>query len=60
MWNFSANVGKTKWCFLPFRSESSGLALEHSEGRGFDPCQMLDGSGVKAMQGPIPVPNSGS
>ncbi len=29
-------------------------------GRGFDPCQMLDGSGVKAMPGSIPTPNSGS
>jgi hypothetical protein len=28
----------------------SGRALDsRSEGRGFDPCPMLDGSGVKAM-----------
>jgi len=27
---------------------------------GFDPCPMLDGSGVKAMPGSIPTPNSGS
>jgi len=38
---------------------SSGRALgSQSEGRGFDP--MLDGSGVKAMPGSIPTPNSGS
>jgi len=30
------------------------------EGRGFDPHPMLDGSGVKAMPGSIPAPNSGS
>ncbi len=31
-----------------------------SEGRGFDPCPMLDGSGAKAMPGLMPTPNSGS
>jgi len=31
------------------------------EGRGFDPCPMLDRSGVKAMPGSmISAPNSGS
>jgi len=30
------------------------------EGRVFDPHPMLDGSGVKAMPGLIPAPNSGS
>jgi len=30
------------------------------EGRGFNPRPMLDGSGVKAMQGLIPAPNPGS
>jgi len=40
---------------------SSGRALgSRSEGRGFDPCPMLDGSGVKAMPGSIPTPNFGS
>ena len=40
---------------------SSGRALgSRSEGRGFDPSPMLDGSGVKAMQGLISTPNSGS
>jgi len=40
---------------------SSGRALgSQSEGRGFDPCPMLYGSGVKAMPGSIPTPNSGS
>ena len=40
---------------------SSGRALgSRSEGHGFDPCQMLDESGVKAMPGYIPTPNSGS
>ncbi len=39
---------------------SNGRALgSQSEGRGFDPCPMLDGSGVKAMPGSIPTPNSG-
>jgi len=38
------------------------LAVEYSahdwnlEGRGIDPCPMLDGSGVKAMPGSIPAP----
>jgi len=32
--------------------ESCGLAVEYSpHDRGFDPCPMLNGSGVKAMQG---------
>ncbi len=36
---------------------SSGRALgSRSEGCGFDPCPMLDGSGVKAMPGSIPTP----
>jgi len=40
---------------------SSSRALgSQSEGHGFDPCPMLDGSGVKAMPGLIPTPNSGS
>jgi len=40
---------------------SSGRALgSQSEGCGFDPCPMLDGSGVRAMTGSIPIPNSGS
>jgi len=30
------------------------------EGRGINPLPMLDGSGVKAMPGLIPAPNSGS
>jgi len=39
---------------------SSGRALgSQLEGCGFDPRPMLDGSGVKAMQGLIPAPNSG-
>ncbi len=37
----------------------SGRALG-SQSDGFDPCPMLDGSGVKAMPGSIPTPNSGS
>ncbi len=40
---------------------SSNRSLgSRSEGHGFDPCPMLDGSGVKAMPGSIPTPNSGS
>jgi hypothetical protein len=40
---------------------SSGRALgSRSEGRGFNACPMLDGSGVKAMPGLIPTPSSGS
>jgi len=40
---------------------SSGRALgSWSEGSGFDPRPMLDGSGVKAMPGLIPTSNSGS
>jgi len=40
---------------------SSGRALgSQSEGRGFDPLPMLDGSGVKATPELIPTPNSGS
>ncbi len=31
-----------------------------SKVRNYDPCPMLDGSGVKAMLGSIPTPNSGS
>jgi len=39
----------------------SGRALgSWSEGHEFDPRTMLDGSGVKAMTGSIPTPNSGS
>jgi hypothetical protein len=39
---------------------SSGRALgSQLEVHGFDPCPMLDGSGVKAMPGSIPTPNSG-
>jgi len=36
------------------------LAHDRKEGRGFNPHPMLDGSGVKAMPGSIPAPNSGS
>jgi len=44
-----------------FLCQSCGLALgSRSEGRGFNPCPMLDRSGVKAMPGSIPTPNSGS
>jgi len=32
----------------------------HDRSLGFDPRPMLDGSGVKAMPGSIPAPNSGS
>jgi len=40
---------------------SSSRALgSQSEGRGFNPSPMLDGSGVKAMPGSIPTPSSGS
>ncbi len=40
---------------------SSGRALgSRSEGCGFNPCPILDGSGVKAMPGSIPTPSSGS
>ena len=40
---------------------SSGRALgSQSEGRGFKPRPMLDGSGVKAVPGSIPTPSSGS
>jgi len=40
---------------------SSGGALgSQSEGCGFDLRKMLGGSGVKAMPGSIPTPNSGS
>jgi len=47
------------------KSESCGLGRRRalgsrSEGCGFDPRPMLDGSGVKAMPGSIPAPNSGS
>ncbi len=42
-------------------SKSCDLALvSQSEGRGFDPRPMPDGSGVKAMPGSISTPNSGS
>jgi len=44
---------------LPSVLSKQGLQ-SRSEGRGFDPCPMLDGSGVKAMPGLIPTPNSGS
>jgi len=45
----------------PMQQWSSGRALgSWSEGCGFDPCPMLDGSGVKAMLGSIPTLNSGS
>ncbi len=40
---------------------SSSRALgSWSEGCGFDPRPMLDGSGVKTMPGSISAPNSGS
>jgi len=40
---------------------SSSRALgSRSEGRGFNPLPMLDGSGVKATPESIPTPNSGS
>jgi hypothetical protein len=39
----------------------SGRALgSRLDGCGFHPRPMLDGSGVKAMPGSIPAPNSGS
>ncbi len=47
--------------FLKQKLWPSGRALgSRSEGRGFNPCPMLDGSGVKAMPGSIPTPNFGS
>ena len=40
---------------------SSGRTLgSRLEGRGFDPCHMLDGNGVIAMPGSIIAPKSGS
>ncbi len=40
---------------------SSGRALgSQSDGCGLNHCPVLDGSGVKAMQGSMPAPNSGS
>jgi hypothetical protein len=40
---------------------SSGRTLgSKSEGCGFDPCPMLDGSDVRVMPGLISAPNSGS
>jgi len=53
------------YCIKKFASRqkpwSSGRALgSQSEGRGFNPRPMLDGSGVKAMPGPIPTPSFGS
>jgi len=47
------------------KGESCGLAVEHSAHDqkvvGSMPARtMLDGSGVKAMPGSIPTPNSGS
>ncbi len=42
-------------------ARSNGRALgSRSKGCGFDPHPMLDGSGVKAMPGSNPAPNSGS
>ncbi len=63
MYNLKAK--KTFWLYggnLDLKSESCGLAVEHSadDQSGFNPCPMLDGSGVKAMPGSIPTPNSGS
>jgi len=50
-----------KYIFVERKLRSSGRALgSRSEGRGFDPHPMLDRSGVKAMPGLIPTPNSGS
>jgi len=51
-----------KFAIPPYRKLwSSGRALgSRSEGRGFDPRPMLDGSSVKAMPGLILAPNSGS
>ncbi len=47
--------------FIKRKLWSSSRALgSQSEGRGFYPRPMLDGSGVKAMPGLIPTPNSGS
>ncbi len=40
-----------------FQRQSTRLT---TEGCGFDPCPMLDGSGVKAMPGLVPTPNSGA
>jgi len=39
---------------------SGGAFGSRLEGCGYDPCPMLDGSGVKAMPGSISAPNSGS
>jgi len=37
-----------------------GVLDSQLEGRGFESRPTLDGNGVKAMPGYIPVPNSGS
>ncbi len=58
---FTAIDGISYHIVLLYRQQklwSSGRALgSGSEGRGFDPHPMLDGSGVKAMPGSIPVPS---
>jgi len=52
---------RTKFGDFKRKLWSSGRALgSRSEGLGIDPCPMLGGSGVKAMPGSIPTPNSGS
>jgi hypothetical protein len=47
--------------FNEWKLWSSGRAIASgSEGCGFDPRPMLDGSGVKVMPGSSSAPNSGS
>jgi len=56
----SLNTGQVKK-YLKQKLWSSGRALgSRSEGRGFNPLPMLDGSGVKATPESIPTPNSRS
>jgi hypothetical protein len=47
-----------------YRESCGGLAVEHATHNrkvvGLIPCPVLNGSGVKAMPGSIPAPNSGS
>jgi len=59
----SSNLNEhfTSSIFVKRKLWSGGRALgSRSEGRGFDPGPMLDGSGVKVMSGSISTPNSGS
>jgi len=41
------------------KKTSCGNIFPIKKCRGFDPHPMLDGSGIKAMPGSIPAPNSG-